>query len=498
MRIFLLNSGPREYQQPKYRSLNFFWATLSALVILLSACSTNKQQKNNQPNPFTQYLSDVDPNYEYHTEQTKETPNYTTYTLKMTSQTWLRAEQTQDTLWWHWLTIVVPREVKYQTALLWIGGGSARDSLPPEPQPLAIKAAMETNSVTAYLHNVPYQPITFNEQGETPRIEDAIIAYGWDKFLRSGADDDSAEWLSRLPMTAAAQRAMDTVTEVVESNTPNTVDTFMTAGASKRGWTTWTTAIFDDRVVAIAPAVIDLLNIKPSFRHHWRAYGEWSPAVDDYVEEDIMKWQYSQEFNRLLELVDPYSYLDSLKIPKYIINAANDEFFLPDSWQFYWDDLPGNKALRYIPNTGHDISGTDALENLISFYELILRGEPIPDFTWKVTGKSFVLRMNKEALPDSLRLWKAKNSNARDFRLYVVDKNWSSSHLSLPEDGQTTIELQKPADGTGYEAWFVEAIYTTSTGRQFKQTTGVKVLPDRYPYEPYNPKDSLGTIVRKS
>jgi len=474
------------------RTLQRYIAILATILLFLGACSAKKKKTN----PFQEYISKIDPSYKYELKQTQKAEDYTAYTLKMTSQTWLSDEQTRDTLWWHWLTIVVPNNVQHKTGLLWIGGGSSNDSLPPSPQPLVVKAALETSSVTAFLHNVPFQPITFSEKGEKPRYEDAIIAYGWDKFLRNGADDNDATWLSRLPMTTAAQRAMDTITEVTDSKTPYTVNTFMTSGASKRGWTTWTTAIFDERVVAIAPAVIDLLNIKPSFRHHWRAYGEWSPAIDDYVEEDIMQWQYSKEFARLLEIVDPYSYLDSLDLPKYLINAASDEFFLPDSWQFYWGELPGVKALRYVPNTGHDISSTDALDNMISFYDLILKNKPIPEFKWRVIDDGFELEMNPDALPDSLRLWKANNSNARDFRLYVVDKAWSSSTLKVPQNGRMTVELQKPADGVGYSAWFVEAIYATPGGREFKQTTGVKVLPDRYPFPPYNPKDTLGTIVK--
>src|SRR5690625_6112260 len=77
-----------------------------------------------------------------------------------------------------------------------------------------------------------------------------------------------------------------------------------------------TTAIFDDRVIAVAPAVIDLLNITPSFLHHWRALGEWSPAIADYSRENIMEWLGTPEFDRLMELTDPYSYLDEFDKPR--------------------------------------------------------------------------------------------------------------------------------------------------------------------------------------
>ena len=37
-------------------------------------------------------------------------------------------------------------------------------------------------------------------------------------------------------------------------------------GASKRGWTTWTIGAVDKRVKAMAPLVLDCLNMRAAFR----------------------------------------------------------------------------------------------------------------------------------------------------------------------------------------------------------------------------------------
>src|SRR5690606_19688355 len=105
-------------------------------------------------------------------------------------------------------------------------------------------------------------------------------------------------------------------------------------GASKRGWTTWTLAAVDPRVKAIAPMVIDLLNIVPSFQHHYAAYGGFAEAVEDYVDMGIFEWFQTPDFQELLDVVGPYSYRERYVMPKFIINASGDEFFLPDSSQF--------------------------------------------------------------------------------------------------------------------------------------------------------------------
>jgi len=218
---------------------------LLGLFLFLSSCTTGEEKPEN---PFKAYLSEVDPAYTYELNNTIEGENYTAYVIRMTSQKWLSDDLVNQTEWWHWLTIVVPNQVDHTTGLLFIGGGDKNDPVPESVHPTVLEAALATNSVTSYLHNIPFQPITFlKDERLDARVEDEIIAYGWRKFLEGGAKNEDAEWLSRLPMTAAAQRAMDTVTDFIQNQHSASVNNFVVTGASKRGWTTWTSGIFDDR-----------------------------------------------------------------------------------------------------------------------------------------------------------------------------------------------------------------------------------------------------------
>jgi len=469
---------------------------LSAVLLIFSLLLISCSMDQSDTHPFETYLAETHHAYSYELQSTIDGDSYTAYVIRMVSQEWLTEDLVNETEWWHWLTIVVPDEVEYTTGMLWIGGGTNYSEMPDSPHPIVLEPALATNSVTVFLHNVPFQPISFHGDRLEQRYEDDLIAYGWRKFLESGAKDEDAYWLSRLPMTAAAARAMDTVTDFTLQNNNLEINQYMVSGASKRGWTAWTTAIFDDRVVAAAPMVIDLLNMLPSFEHHWQAYGEWSPAISEYEDERIMDWQYSEEYERLRELVDPYSYLDRLDMPKFIINAASDEFFLPDSWQFYWNDLPGEKYLRYVPNTGHSLSGTDVPESLIAFYNHILNDNKLPRFDWEASENGFRIQLDPDNLPDDLMLWSAHNQNDRDFRLYVIDRIWLAEGLDIPEEGELFVDINKPS--SGFTAWFVEAVYNSDSSFPIKQTTGVVVTPDEYPFEPFRPENPMGTYPENS
>lgn len=462
---------------------------LFLFALILTSCAVEQEPQH----PFEAYLKADDPAYDYELQSTIDGDEYTAYVIRLVSQEWLDTELVNETEWWHWLTIIVPDSVNHSTGMLWIGGGSNDTEMPDEVNPMLLQTALLTNSVVADLHNVPFQPIQFlDDERLEERSEDELIAYGWRKFLESGARDEDAVWLSRLPMTKAAIRAMDTISEFSSDEIQHEIHEFMVGGASKRGWTTWTTAIFDDRVVAITPVVIDLLNMIPSFEHHWQAYGEWSPAIEEYEDEQIMEWQNSQEYTRLRELIDPYSYLDRLELPKFIINAASDEFFLPDSWQFYWDDLQGEKYLRYVPNTGHSLSETDSGESLAAFYQYIVEGRDLPRFDWTAGTDGFNLELDPENLPDRLFLWNAHNPDGRDFRLYVIDRIWLSREIEFDESGSVSVEIDAP--DSGFTAWFVEATFNSTSPAPLKLTTGIVVTPDEYPFEPFEAEIPLGTM----
>ena len=270
------------------------------------------------------------------------------------------------------------------------------------------------------------------------------------------------------------------------------VTRFFISGASKRGWTTWTTAAVDDRVIGMAPLVIDLLNLEESFNHHYRVYGAWSPAVSEYEQHQIMDWIGSSEFEALMDYVEPYQFREVFDMPKLIVNGTIDEFFATDSWQFYYDDLPGEKYLQYVPNGNHGLAGSYNTPNVFSFYDHLIHGWAMPSFDWEVTPEGFEVRVDPAA-PVELSLWQITNPKARDFRIWEVGQNWEKTVLAPNESGIYVIEAPQ---GEGYTASLIEATFNPGTDRELIFTTGTLVRPDRYPFPDFKSASPKGTMDR--
>ena len=426
---------------------------------------------------FEDYIAAPEPNYGYSRVRTISGMDYVGYVLDMTSLTWRDEPNEVDReLWQHWLTVIVPHTVDSSRALLRISGGNNGGDPPITVNSTLRDIAIATNTVVADLQMIPNQRIKFADEPNpayqtTGRREDELIAYAWDKVLQTGG----ATWAPRLPMTKAAVLAMDTVQEYVSEVTEGAVNVadFVVSGESKRGWTAWTTAAMDPRVSAIIPLVIDILNVEASMKHHYEIYGSWSPALADYEEMGIMNWMDTPEFASLMALVDPYSYRDRYTMPKFIINSAQDEFFLPDSSQFYFDDLPGEKYLRYVPNTGHMLDGSDAFESLAAYYQAVLNGTPRPQFSWTLEPDGSI-RVQTVDTPTEVKLWQATNPVSRDFRIYVLGPAYTDTVLT-DQGGGVYVGMPVPPE-SGYTAFFVELTYPSGGDAPFKFTTEVRVL----------------------
>lgn len=410
------------------------------------------------------------------------------YFLRLVSGSWRDFDELDRPLWDHELKVTIPNfdlcefDATKDTAVLVISGGDYPgeniNDWSDEPNEIAEPLALTLCSVVAELKQVPNQPLNFTDEFNRPRTEDEVLSYGMNQYLETG----DVDWLVQLPMTRAAVATMDALQEFLNGQQDMEVDEFVVLGGSKRGWTTWLSAAVDDRIKAFIPISIDLLNLDEQFRHHWESLGFYAPAIAEYEDYDL-----ACRFDPILGgIIDPLSYADRYaNLPKFIINSAGDQFFVPDSSRFYYDQLPGPKKLRYTVNTDHAQGETEDIIDLFlgarAWIDDVNEGNDGPQFTWSFEPDGSI-RVVVEDDPDEVVLWQATNPNARDFRLENIGDVWTQTELS--EVSNNTYVGFVPPPAQGWTAFLVELRYEDSLfqGDQ-KYTTGVRITPDTLPYE---------------
>jgi PhoPQ-activated pathogenicity-related protein len=416
-----------------------------------------------------EYVQKADPAFAFTLQSTTPAGPVTLYNIKLTSQTW------QGITWQHWLTVIRPTDVKHgDKALLFVTGGKNTD-----PEPKADDGRMEsftdvaakTGSVVAVLRQVPNQPLF---EG---KVEDQIIAYTFDQFLQGKGED----WPLLLPMVKSAVRAMDATQQFVKAQFKQDLTGFVVTGGSKRGWTTWLTGASDPRVVAIAPMVIDVLNMPAQMEQQMKSYGKYSEEIEDYTKRNIQGRQQTPEGKRLSQLIDPYAYIDKLTMPKLLLFGTNDPYWTVDAANLYIKDLKGPTYVHYEPNTGHDI-GPGGIQALVAFYQAILKGEALPQCSAQLTPDGQI-GMNYEGKP-KISVWMAR-SITRDFR----PVKWQERSL---QDGAGVLADMGFSE-MGYTAFFVDFTYTNEEGTTYALSSPMTVLPSGvFPY------DAQGTKVARS
>jgi PhoPQ-activated pathogenicity-related protein len=90
-------------------------------------------------------------------------------------------------------------------------------------------------------------------------------------------------------MAKSAVRAMDAIQELIGQRRSGNIKGFIVFGGSKRGWTSWMTAATkDNRVAAIAPMVINTLNMQPQYIYQLANWGYYSEQIADYYSKNLL------------------------------------------------------------------------------------------------------------------------------------------------------------------------------------------------------------------
>mgnify|MGYP001359181855 FL=1 len=432
---------------------------------------------------MSDYIESTKNEFSYDIQEVIYEENWTGYHIKMISGEWLDSKKVDQVEWWHYVDIIIPKQTTSSTGIMFIDGGEKSDDY-FRLDAQSIGNAIKTEAVIVNVSNIPFQPLNFLSSEQDSFEEDDLIAFAWNKFLKQGAKQKDVEWLPRFPMTRAIVRAMDLAQEIILQN-DIVVKDFVVSGASKRGWTAWTTAAVDSRVKAVVPMVIDMLNLVPSFENHYRSYGEFSPAVQEYVNYNIQDWLGTEEFKVLMSYIEPFSFIDKFTMPKYIINAGSDEFFSTDSWRFYYDKLPGEKIIRYVPNKNHSLDGRYLTEDLVSYFYRVINDIEIPSLSWNLSDNKLIAELDYDGEYD-VSVWTAKNDNGRDFRLWEEGELWEET--SIGKLANNKYELNVNSNFKGYKATMIEFTIDPESEFPLIISTGPFVFPEKYPFDKYESK----------
>lgn len=412
---------------------------------------------------LAKYVQSPDASFSWKTENRVTNETGTVHTLHLVSQKW------QNIPWEHTLTIYQAAQVRPQpTMLIWVTGG--------KPNPGSLLLGLELSRLgqtpVAFLHDIPNQPLLDGKR------EDALIAETFVRYLQTGDEN----WPLLFPMVKSVVRAMDALQEFARREWKIEVRHFVIAGASKRGWTTWLTAsLGDSRVKAIVPMVIDVLNMPEQLEWQVKSLGGYSQMLRDYIDAGLVPMPQTERAKKLWSMVDPYVYRQRLTVPKLIVLGSNDPYWSTDALNLYWDSLPGDKWVLYVPNAGHDLRDRQAqppaafhrpLYTLGAFLRHHVLDNPMPRISWQHAAERTSAGLHvKWQIPGNpktrllaARLWLA-DAPTRDFR----NATWKAEELPLTDNIRETRGTVSVPD-KGCRAFFAELEFEDNVSKYWLST----------------------------
>jgi len=428
---------------------------LFCTVILIVSCS---KKPITPETALRSYLDNSDKSFKWEIQDKKNADGVTFYRILFTSQQW------RGINWNHEMTLMIPDILKYNDALLFITGGSVKDGKPnihewTEGLTSSLSHIAKTNmAIVAILWQVPNQPLYDD------LTEDALISFTLHNYL----NDKDLTWPLLFPMTKSAVRAMDVVQQFSKKEIKRKVEHFVISGASKRGWTTWLTGANDSRVKAIAPMVIDVLNMPVNIDYQKTVWGDYSIEIQDYVNLGIAQKLGTEGGKELVAMIDPYSYRKTLTMPKMIFMGTNDPYWPVDAVKNYIDSIPGDNHICYTPNAAHDLGDEKiAFTSLSALIGSAVTKQPLPVCNYTVSENNGTATVKIKTTPELLvgaTIWSAESKD-QDFR----DEKWFSNNISLSDKSEITVGIKIP--DSGFRAFYIDLKYKAPFGDDFTQST---------------------------
>ncbi len=437
---------------------------LPACPVAPLATPTQAALAKGLPTELTDYVNKPDDSFTWKLADKTESGTVTVYTIDLVSQTW------HGIKWDHKLQIFVPKDEKPQATMgLWNEGGA------PSLRSMFIGAelAQKIKAPVALLFGIPKQPLYGG------KVEDALIAESFVRYLTT----EDPSWPLLFPMVKSIVRAMDAIQAFAKQEWKFEVMDFVIAGASKRGWTTWLTAATGDkRVKAIAPVVFDTLNLPVQMTNQVKSYGKFSDMVKDYQDRLLLPIPKTKPAERLWTIIDPWTYREKFTMPMMMVYGTNDEYWLLDGLNTYWDGLPGDKWVLYVPNAGHHLTQLDkngkeelvpsrALNTLIAFVRSQIFNKPMPKLNCSILCPPDVDCLDVGLLCDvkpSKVCAYTTESATRDFRKCY----WEARPLDL-NGNKTECKVNLPKKG--FASGFIELEFGDG-GEKYYLSTPLRIL----------------------
>ncbi|KAM6474512.1 autocrine proliferation repressor protein A-like isoform 2-T2 [Liasis olivaceus] len=395
----------------------------------------------------------------------------------MTSLKWLDDSEVDKTIWWHMVTIAVPKVYKNaqmkKSCFLWLEGGENDHSKSSaEFSADQIRTiAVTTGSVAVLLDQIPFQPLTFYKHplGIKDITENSLFAYVSWRFINDPTT--SLDWLMQFPMVKATVRAIDTVTDFLLKQTGEDVQIteFMLVGSSKRGWIAWLTAAVDKRVVSFVSIVMDFLNFVENFHHQYRSYCGWSFALAPFYQFNVTRQIDDPRFELMASNVDPLKYNEQyVNKTKYLLVASGDEICQPDNSNYYFNQLKGKKYLRIIPNVNHAFAyDKDSIGiSTTTFYLIAIQNQQCPQVHWNrtLTNTGGTIYFFTDLEPSSIYAYYATTNDGTriDFRMHVLSGQeakrnpikWNRVKVNKVSTSVYKKEMNNP--NKGWKGFFIE------------------------------------------